>query len=108
MDDATVAAFELVSWVEEGPGVRVRALPIAGQRWALVEYEPSAGRDVWCREGHRAYVVEGAIHYEFEDGREPLAAVAGQGFYLPAGTGHKGRNHHFERTRLFVVDDPRG
>lgn len=104
--EPTSAAFDLLEWVEEGPGVRVRALTVAGARWALVEYEPGAGRDEWCRDGHRAYVVDGAIQYEFEDGRDPLAAVAGQGFYLPGGLGHKGRNHHFERTRLFIIDDP--
>ena len=104
--EPAAAAFDLIEWIEEAPGVRAKPLSIAGQRFALVEYQPSAGRDEWCRDGHRGFVAQGAIHYEFEDGREPLQAVAGQGFFLPPGLGHKGRNHHFEPTRIFVVDDP--
>jgi uncharacterized RmlC-like cupin family protein len=107
MTEPALITFDAVEPVEEGPGVRTRAVEAAGRRFALVEYDPGAGRDAWCRDGHHAYIVVGAIHYEFEDGREPVGAVAGQGLYLPAGIGHKGRNHHFERTRLFVVDDPR-
>ena len=98
------AAFEIVDWVEEAPGVRARVASVAGSRWAIVEYDPGAAREEWCTEGHRGYVVSGAIRYEFEDGHEPLRLVEGQGFYLPAGQAHRGRNHHFERTTLFVVD----
>jgi hypothetical protein len=91
--------------VEEAPGVRARVVEVNGARWALVEYAPSAGRDEWCHVGHRGYVLEGGIHYEFEDEREPLLAIAGHGFELPAGVGHMGRNHHPGRTTLFVIDE---
>jgi hypothetical protein len=106
VSEPSLVPFDAAGWVQEAPGVRTCALEVAGQRWALVEYDPGAGRDEWCRAGHHAFVIHGGIHYEFEDGRTPLSAVAGQGFHLPAGIGHKGRNHHFERTRLFVIDDP--
>lgn len=56
---------------------------------------------------HRGFVLAGAVRYEFEDGREPLALTAGQGFLLPAAPAHRGRNHGAETAQLFVADDPR-
>ena len=75
-----------------------------GERWALVEYDAGAGRPEWCSTPHRGFVVAGSIRYEFEDGREPLALAAGQGFLLPAAPAHRGRNHGAETARLFVTD----
>jgi quercetin dioxygenase-like cupin family protein len=98
------AAFELVDWVEEAPGVRAKPMEVAGSRWAIVEYAPSAGRSEWCHEGHYGFVLEGVIHYELEGGAEPLSIAAGQAFFLPSGQGHRGRNHHPDTTRLFVID----
>lgn len=106
MGNPGVATFELVEWVEEEPGVRVKAMTLGESRWAIVEYRPSAGRAEWCTEGHHGYVVEGAMHYEFDDGTPPLRATAGQGFVLPAGQGHRGFNHHPQVTRLLIIDDP--
>lgn len=98
------AAFELVEWVEEAPGVRARPLTVAGSRWAIVEYAAGAGRSEWCTEGHHGFVLDGVIRYEFDDGTEPLSIATGQGFFLPAGQAHRGRNHHPETARLFVID----
>ena len=106
MEKAAGAWFDLAEWVDEAPGVRAKVVTVAGTRWALVEYEPGCGRPEWCVEGHRGYVVSGAIHYEFDDGQEPLALTAGHGFFLPAGQAHRGYNHQPKVTRLFVVDDP--
>lgn len=106
MSEPYAARFELVEWEEEAPGVRARPLEVDGERWALVEYEAGAGRPEWCSTPHRGFVLAGAVRYEFEDGREPLALAAGQGFLLPASPPHRGRNHGAETVRLFVVDDP--
>lgn len=104
-DDATVefgAAREAV----DGRGITEREARVAGSRWALVEYGPGAAREAWCTEGHRGYVLEGAIEYEFADGASPLAAREGQGFVLAAGRRHRGSNRGDRRARLFLIDGP--
>jgi mannose-6-phosphate isomerase-like protein (cupin superfamily) len=98
--------FDSVGWADDQPDIHSRALPALGQRWAIVEYEPGAAREEWCTDGHRGYVLEGQIVYEFDDGSEPLPVARGQGFYLAAGTGHRGRNPGDTPTRLFLIDDP--
>jgi quercetin dioxygenase-like cupin family protein len=98
--------FDAVDWADDQPDIHSRAASALGQRWAIVEYEPGAEREDWCTDGHRGYVLTGRIEYEFDDGSAPLAAAQGQGFFLSAGTGHRGRNHGSEPTRLFLIDDP--
>jgi hypothetical protein len=93
-------------WEDEGPGIRARVGRAAGSRWALVEYGAAAQRDEWCTDGHRGYVVEGQIEYEFDDGSPPLRLAHGQGFVLAAGSGHRGHNPGPGTTRLFLIDDP--
>ncbi len=98
--------FPTFGWEDDQPGIRSRAGRAAGSRWAIVEYSPGAARDEWCIDGHRGYVLEGRIEYEFDDGSPPLPLDAGQGFLLAAGTGHRGRNPGDGVTRLFLIDDP--
>jgi quercetin dioxygenase-like cupin family protein len=97
--------FDSVEWADDQPDIHSRAAPALGQRWAIVEYEAGARRDEWCTDGHRGYVLAGAIEYEFDDGSAPLAVGEGQGFWLAAGTGHRGRNSGTTTTRLFLIDD---
>lgn len=99
-------AVHFPSWEEEGPGVRAAAAHAAGSRWALVEYAPGAGREEWCRDGHRGYVIAGEMEYELDDGSPALRLRQGQGFVLAAGTGHRGRNPGAVPARLFLIDDP--
>jgi hypothetical protein len=100
--------FGEMSWTDDAPGIQAREAEVEGTRWAIVEYEESASRDDWCEEGHRGYVVAGEIEYEFDDGREPLRASAGEAFLLPPaslGSGaHRGRNTARQATRLFLID----
>jgi hypothetical protein len=97
--------FPSVAWEDEGQGIRGRVSHAVGSRWAIVEYGPGARRDEWCQDGHRGYVLEGAIEYEFADGSPALLLGQGQGFVLAAGTGHRGRNPAGEVARLFLIDD---
>jgi len=106
MTGSTAVDFPSFEWQDESPGIRAAVGRAAGSRWALVEYGPGARRDEWCRDGHRGYVIEGEIEYEFDDGSPPLKLDAGQGFVLAAGTGHRGRNPGGATTRLFLIDDP--
>ena len=98
--------FESIGWEDDQSDIHSRSAQALGQRWATVEYEAGAAREEWCTDGHRGYVLEGRIEYEFDDGSEPLSVRQGQGFFLAAGTGHRGRNPGGTATRLFLVDDP--
>ena len=98
--------FDALAWEDDGPGIRARAEQVADSRWAIVEYGPGAARDEWCTDGHRGYVLQGAIEYQFEDGSHALSLEAGQGFVLAAGTGHRGRNATDRVTWIFLIDDP--
>jgi quercetin dioxygenase-like cupin family protein len=98
--------FDSISWADDQADIHSRAAEALGQRWAIVEYEAGAAREEWCTDGHRGYVLAGQIEYEFDDGSVPLAVEQGQGFFLAAGTGHRGRNPGDTPTRLFLIDDP--
>ena len=98
--------FDSLEWADDQPDIHSRAQPALGQRWAIVEYEAKAAREEWCTDGHRGYVVAGRIEYEFDDGSPQLAVEQGQGFFLSAGTGHRGRNPGATTTRLFLIDNP--
>ena len=98
--------FDSIDWADDQPDIHSRAASALGQRWAIVEYEAGAAREEWCTDGHRGYVLAGRIEYEFDDGSPSLVVGQGQGFYLAAGTGHRGRNPGPEATRLFLIDDP--
>jgi hypothetical protein len=97
--------FDSIDWADDQPDIHSRAEHALGQRWAIVEYEPGAAREEWCTDGHRGYVLAGRIEYEFDDGTPPLGVEQSQGFYLAAGTGHRGRNTGDTATRLFLIDD---
>ena len=98
--------FDSIGWQDDQADIHSRAAEALGQRWAIVEYEAGAAREEWCTDGHRGYVLEGQIEYEFDDGSARLSLAKGQGFFLAAGTGHRGRNRGGAATRLFLIDDP--
>jgi quercetin dioxygenase-like cupin family protein len=98
--------FESLDWADDQADIHSRARTELGQRWAIVEYEAGAAGGEWCTDGHRGYVLTGQIEYEFDDGSPRLSVGQGQGFFLSAGTGHRGRNPGGTATRLFLIDDP--
>jgi quercetin dioxygenase-like cupin family protein len=99
-------AFAQLPWEDEAPGIRAQSTTHEGSRWAVVEYAPGARREEWCTDGHRGWVVDGAIEYQFDDGQAPLRAATGEAFRLPGGQGHRGHNLADGPTRLFLIDDP--
>jgi quercetin dioxygenase-like cupin family protein len=101
-----IVDFDGTAWADDQADIRSRAASALGQRWAIVEYEPGAAREEWCTDGHRGYVLSGRIEYEFDDASPALAASEGQGFFLVAGLGHRGRNPGDTAARLFLIDDP--
>ena len=100
--------FGDLAWTDDAPGIRAREAEVEGTRWAIVEYAHGASCEDWCDEGHRGYVVAGAIEYEFDDGRAPLRASEGEAFFLPPaslGNGaHRSRNTARKSTLLFFID----
>ena len=109
MGEAKRVRFGEMKWNDDAPGIRARETEVEGARWAIVRYGEGAWREEWCEEGHRGYVVEGEIEYEFDDGRESLRASEGEAFLLPPATlgggAHRGRNLARGQTRLFLIDD---
>jgi quercetin dioxygenase-like cupin family protein len=97
--------FGSLDWADDQTDIHSRSASALGRRWAIVEYEPGAARQEWCTDGHRGYVLAGQIEYEFDDGSAPLAIGEGEGFWLAAGTGHRGSNTGATTTRLFLIDD---
>jgi quercetin dioxygenase-like cupin family protein len=106
MSEPRQIAFAQLEWQDEAPGIRAQATTHEGSRWAVVEYAPGAHRVQWCTDGHRGWVVDGTIEYEFDDGQASLRAATGEAFRLPGGQAHRGRNLADGRTRLFLIDDP--
>jgi len=104
MNTRAVVPFEAEQWLDEAPGVRALIREVEGGRWAIVEYAPGAGRPEWCEVGHVGYVVSGEIEYEFESGGS-ITARTGEGFVLPGGDNHRGRNPGSDTARLLVIDE---
>jgi hypothetical protein len=109
MDEPRRVPFDELPWADDAPGIRAREVDVGGARWATVEYAEGVGREEWCEVGHRGYVIQGEIEYEFDDGSAPLRAKEGEAFLLPRaplGSGaHRGRNLTTGPTRLFLIDD---
>ncbi|HEY6579626.1 MAG TPA: hypothetical protein VIZ60_00700 [Rubrobacter sp.] len=111
MDEPRRVPFDERPWTDDAPGISAREVDVGGARWATVEYGEGVGREEWCEEGHRGFVLFGEIEYEFDDGRTPLRAKENEAFLLPPaplGDGaHRGRNLAPGPTRLFLIDDTR-
>jgi hypothetical protein len=111
MDEPRRVPFDERPWTDDAPGISAREVDVGGARWATVEYGEGVGREEWCEEGHRGFVLFGEIEYEFDDGRTPLRAKENEAFLLPpaplGGGAHRGRNLAPGPTRLFLIDDTR-
>src|SRR5215208_7278810 len=111
MDEARKVSFQELPWADDAPGFRAREVDVGGARRALGGYGEGGGREEWCEEGHRGYVLRGEIEYEFDDERAPLRARDGEAFLLPpaplGGGAHRGHNLAPGPTQLFLIDDAR-
>jgi hypothetical protein len=56
--------FAGVSWSDDVPGIRARAVVMEDRRWAIVEYASGARREEWCLDGHAGLVLSGSIEFE--------------------------------------------
>lgn len=110
MNEARNVPFGDVAWTDDAPGIQAKETEVDGVRWAIVEYSEGTGREKWCENGHRGFVLRGEIEYEFDNGWIPLRVSAGEAFFLlsaPLDEGaHRGRNLAPGPTRLFLIDDP--
>lgn len=101
-------SLEDIGWAQEALGTRTGE-EVEDARWAVVEYAEGSRREEWCEEGHRGYVLRGAIEYEFDDGRQALTIPEGQALLLPSaplgGGAHRERNLFSGVTQLFLIDD---
>jgi hypothetical protein len=101
-----VVPFDSLVELEEEPGIMSREVDVAGQRWAVVSYAPGSQRVDWCNIGHRGYVVSGEVTYEFQHDRRPVLSItAGNVFFLPRDSGHRGCNRGAVLARIFVSDE---
>jgi hypothetical protein len=89
---------------EHDPDIRDIEQIVDGVRWALVEYAPGAGRTGWCDSPHSGYLLDGELHYEFDDGSPAMRIAAQQAFRLPADPAHRGHNRGNKPARLFIID----
>lgn len=105
MSEPRAVRLSDLHWERDVPGIRDRATSVDGARWAMVEYAEGASREEWCEDGHRGYVVDGEIEYEFSDGRDRVRAGTGDAFLLPSGVAHRGRNVASRPTTMFLIDD---
>jgi hypothetical protein len=95
--------FASLDQAPEAPGIASETTEIGGHRWARVRYEPGVLREEWCDEGHEGFVLEGDITYEFQDGSDELALVAGEAFSLPGARVHRGQAGP-DGALLFIID----
>lgn len=94
--------FESMSWVDgQTPGERKKSWP--DRSVTLLELAPGFSDPALCRNGHTAYVIEGALDIDFAGGRETFSA--GEAFAIDIGTPHRAANTGSVPVRLFVVTE---
>lgn len=94
-------------WDEQLPGIRLKTVAAPdGSVWNLVKYVPGAVRDdVWCLKGHRGFVFEGEMSYEYQDDGSAFSVPAGNGFIVNPGRPHRGHNMSDAETFFMMIDD---
>jgi quercetin dioxygenase-like cupin family protein len=104
--DVEIIGLDALEWDEQVTGIRLKTAPAAdGSTWNRVTYAPGAVRDdVWCEKGHRGYVLDGTMSYEYQDG-ERFSIEAGNGFIVSPGRAHRGHNFSDAQATLLMIDD---
>jgi quercetin dioxygenase-like cupin family protein len=104
--DVEVIGLDALEWDEQVAGIRLKTVVAAdGSTWNRVTYRPGAVRDdVWCEKGHRGFVLEGAMSYEYQDG-ETFTISAGDGFIVSPGRAHRGHNVSDAQATFLMIDD---
>jgi quercetin dioxygenase-like cupin family protein len=105
-NDVQVIGLDAIEWDEQLAGIRLKTVTAAdGSTWNRVTYEPGAVRDdVWCEKGHRGFVLDGTMSYEYQDG-ETFSIPAGNGFIVSPGRAHRGHNISSAQATFLMIDD---
>ena len=102
--------WDLIDWqslpVTEVPGATGSALVRTSQSGEVglrvIEFSAGYRSDHWCAKGHIAYVLEGVLTLEFQDGRS-FDVAAGSSFQLGDDEGtHRAYTHG--GAKIFIVD----
>jgi quercetin dioxygenase-like cupin family protein len=70
-------------------------------RATLLRFRPGFADPQWCENGHAAFVLEGRLSIELEDGVHRVAA--GEGFVVEPGTPHRAANAGTADVLVFVA-----
>ncbi|WP_440312123.1 hypothetical protein [Leucobacter chromiireducens] len=105
--DVDLIELSNTTWDEQLPGIQLRTVPAPdGSVWNLVKYAPGAVRDdVWCTKGHRGFVFDGEMSYEYEDDGSSFSVPAGNGFIVNSGRAHRGHNFSNSEVSFMMIDD---
>ncbi len=105
--DVEIIGLDALEWDEQVAGIRLKTVPAAdGSTWNRVTYVAGAVRDdVWCEKGHRGYVLDGTMSYEYQDDGETFSIQAGNGFIVSSGRAHRGHNLSDAPATFLMIDD---
>jgi len=96
--------FGAMEWRAIRDGVRDKTYAEGARRIRLVEFDTGEGADGWCVDGHIGYVLAGGLEIDFNG--TVLSFAAGDGLFIPAGTGSRHRSVSIvPGTRLLMVED---
>lgn len=102
--------WKVMDWgslpVTEMPGATGSALVRTAQSeevsLRVIEFSAGYRADHWCAKGHIAYVLEGVLTMEFEDGRS-FEVAAGSSFQI-GDDGGMHRGYARGGAKVFIVD----
>ena len=70
-------------------------------RATLLRFAPGFADPSWCIHGHAAYVIEGRLMLDLDEGSREIEV--GEGFVVEAGTRHRAANRGTVPVVLFVA-----
>jgi hypothetical protein len=104
--DVEIIGLNEAEWDEQVPGITLKTVPAGdGTVWNRVSYAAGAVRDdVWCEKGHRGFVLDGTMSYEYQDDGETFSIEAGNGFIVSSGRAHRGHNLSHAQATFLMID----
>ncbi len=102
LKDRTAEQFSQIPWQRVSEVASQKILDDGEYRLRLLKLSPGFQEAEWCTRGHVGYIIEGALHIEFEDSQ--VVYNAGDALLIRPGKPHKGRTGA-GRALVFVVDE---